>query len=70
MSGVAVLIGMLLATVSSVGVGVLFPDTSNPAAAANPLNVTLGVLGVVGAALALLGLAAVYARSAPAGGVM
>jgi hypothetical protein len=69
-SGLALVIGMLLSIVSSIGVGVLFPDTSNPAVATNPLNILLGLCGVLGTALALLGLPAVYARSASKGGVM
>jgi hypothetical protein len=70
LSGLALLIGMALSIISTVGVGVLFPDTTNPAAAVNPLNIALGVCGVVGTALALLGLPAMYARSAAAGGLM
>jgi hypothetical protein len=70
LSGLSLVIGMLLSIVSSIGSGVLFSDTSNPAVATNPLNITLGICGVLGTALALFGLPALYARSAAAGGVL
>jgi hypothetical protein len=70
LSGLALLIGAILATVSSIASGVLFPDSSNPATATNSLNVLLNLIGVVGAILALLGLPGMYARGALAGGLM
>jgi hypothetical protein len=70
LSGLALVIGMVLSAVSSIGIGVAFSDTSNPAAATNPLNVLLSVIGVVGAILALLGLPGMYARAADEGGLI
>ncbi len=70
LSGLSLIIGMLLSIVTSIASGVLFSDTSNPAVATDPLNIALGVCGVLGTALALFGLPALYARSASAGGVL
>jgi hypothetical protein len=69
LSGLFLLAGAVLGIVSSVASGVLFPDTSNPAVASNPLNVGLGVVGVIGAILALFGLPGLYLARAQAGGV-
>ena len=68
LSGLALLVGAVLATIQSVLSGVLFPDTNNAAAATNPLNILLGVVGLVGAILVLLGLPGMYTRSAREGG--
>jgi hypothetical protein len=70
LSGLALIAGMVLSIVSSVVAGVLFPDSSTPAAATNPFNVLLSVIGVVGTILALLGLPGMYARSAREGGLV
>ena len=70
LSGFALLVGMILSVVSAVVSGVLFPDSSDTAAATNPLNVLLSLIGVVGTILALLGLPAVYARGARQGGLV
>jgi hypothetical protein len=68
LSGLALLVGAVLSIVSSVGSGVLFPDSNNPATATNPLNILLSVVGVVGTVAALLGLPGMYIRSAREGG--
>jgi hypothetical protein len=70
LSGLALVLGAVLSAISSIGVGVAFPDTGNPAAATNSLNVLLNLVGVVGAMLALLGLPGMYARVAREGGVV
>jgi hypothetical protein len=70
LSGMALVIGAILAAVSSLVSGVLFPDSSSPATATNPLNVLLSLIGVVGAVLALLGLPGMYARAARDGGLV
>jgi hypothetical protein len=68
LSGLALLVGAVLAVISTIGSGVLFPDMSDTAAATNPLNVLLSTVGVIGAVCALLGLPGLYARSAGEGG--
>jgi hypothetical protein len=68
LSGLALLVGAVLSIVSSVGSGVLFPDNNAPGVATNPLNIALGVVGVLGTVAALLGLPGLYARSAREGG--
>ena len=68
LSGLALVMGAVLSAISSIGIGVAFPDTSDPAAATNPLNVLLSIVGVVGTILALLGLPGMYARAAREGG--
>ena len=70
LSGMALVIGAILAAVSSIVSGVVFPNSSDPAAATNPLNVLLSVIGVVGAILALLGLPGMYVRAARDGGLV
>jgi hypothetical protein len=70
LSGFGLVTGAVLAAVSSIVSGVVFPDSSNPAAATNPLNVLLSVIGVVGAILVLLGLPGMYARAARDGGLV
>jgi hypothetical protein len=60
----------VLAAISTIVVGIVFPDTTSPAAATSALNIAMGVVGVVGAFLALLGLPAVYAHRAREGGVI
>ena len=70
LSGFALVSGAILAALSSVVSGVVFPDSSDPAAATNPLNVLLGLVGVVGTMLALLGLPGMYARAAREGGLV
>jgi hypothetical protein len=69
LSGLVLLLGIVLSVVSTVVSGVAFPDTSNPAAATNPAYILLSLLGVVGTVLVLLGLPAIYARSAREGGL-
>jgi hypothetical protein len=68
LSGLALLVGAVLAAIQSVISGILFPDTNNAAAATNPLNILLGVVGLVGTILVLLGLPGMYTRSAREGG--
>ena len=68
LSGLSLVIGMVLSTVLAVASGVIFPDSTDLAAATNPLNILLSVVGVVGSMLALLGLPGMYARAARAGG--
>ena len=68
LSGLALVIGMVLSTVSSIASAVVFPDSTDLAAATNPLNILLNLVGVVGAMLALLGLPGMYARVAREGG--
>ena len=70
LSGLALVMGAVLSAMSSIGIGVAFPDTSDPAAATNPLNVLLSLVGVVGTILALLGLPGMYACAAREGGFM
>ena len=70
LSGLALVIGAVLAAASSIVSGVVFPDTNNAATATNPLNVLLSLIGVVGAVLALLGLPGMYARAARDGGLV
>jgi hypothetical protein len=70
LSGFALVIGMILSAVSSIGSGLAFPDTTNPAAATNPLSVLLSLLGVIGTIVALLGLPGMYARAAREGGLV
>ena len=70
LSGLALVSGAILAAVSSIVSGVVFPDTNNAATATNPLNVLLSLIGVVGAVLALLGLPGMYARAARDGGLV
>jgi hypothetical protein len=50
--------------------GILFPDSSDPAVAMNPLNVALSVIGVIGGLLLLFGLPALYLNRAAQGGVV
>src|ERR1700730_16401384 len=68
LSGLALVIGMVLSAVSGVVSAVAFPDSNNVAAATNPFNILLSVIGVVGTMLALLGLPGMYARFARQGG--
>ena len=56
LSGLALVLGAISSAVSSIVSGVAFPDTSNPAAATNPVNVLLTLIGVAGTTLVLLGL--------------
>ena len=70
LSGFALVIGATLAALSSIVSGVVFPDSSDPATATNPVNVLLNVMGVVGTMLALLGLPSMYARGAREGGLV
>ena len=70
LSGIALLLGMLLSIVAAVVLGIAFPDSSSPTAQTNPLNIFLNVVSVVGTFLALLGLPAMYARAARAGGLV
>jgi hypothetical protein len=70
LSGLALVIGMVLSTVSAIVSGVVFPDSTDVAAAMNPLNILLSVVGVVGSMLALLGLPGMYARAAREGGLL
>ena len=56
--------------VAGIWSGVAFPDTSSPAAATNPLNVALSMVGVIGAFVALLGLPGMYVWAAREGGVV
>lgn len=69
-SGLALLVGMVLSIISTVGSGILFPNSNDPAAAMSPLNILLSVVGVIGSVAALLGLPALYARSALEGGLV
>ena len=69
MSGFALLLGMVLSTVSSIASTVIFPDSQSVAAATSPLNIWLGVVGVIGSILGLLGLPGMYARAAREGGL-
>ncbi|HLZ29155.1 MAG TPA: hypothetical protein VKV73_17715 [Chloroflexota bacterium] len=64
LSGGALLVGMILSVVSIVLSGVLFPDSSNVAAATNPLNITLSLIGVVGTFVSLVGLPGMAVRGA------
>ena len=68
LSGLALVIGMVLSTVSSIASAVVFPDSTDVAAAVNPLNILLSVLGAVGTMLALFGLPGMYVRAASEGG--
>ena len=70
LSGFALVIGAVLAAVSSVVSGVVFPDSNTPAAATDPLSVLLSLIGVVGTILALLGLPGMYLRGARDGGLV
>ena len=67
LGGLSLLVGAVLSVISAVVSGIFFSDNS-PQTATNPLNVLLSVVGVIGTALALLGLPAMYARSAREGG--
>jgi len=70
LSGFALVVGAVLAAVSSVVSGVVFPDSNTPAAATDPLSVLLSLIGVVGTILALLGLPGMYLRGARDGGLV
>jgi len=70
LSGIALVVGAVLAAASSIVSGVLFPDNSDPAAATNPLNIMLSLIGVVAAMLALFGLPALYVRGSRDGGLV
>src|SRR5438045_846045 len=69
LSGLALFVGALLGIASSVISGVLFPDTSDPVVAANPFNMLLTAIGVIGGILALFGLPGLYLNRASRGGV-
>ena len=68
-SGLALLLGAIVAGVATALDGLLFPS-NDAATVMNPLNVTLNALGVVGVIVLLLGLPGVYVRSAAAGGLL
>jgi len=70
LSGLALVIGAVLSAVSTIVSAVAFPDSNDVAAATNPLNILLSLVGVVGTMLALFGLPAMYARAAREGGVL
>lgn len=70
LGGLGLLLGAVLAAITNIITGVLFPDMGDAAAISNPLNTGLGLLGVVGTTLALLGLPALYLRVAREGGVI
>src|SRR6476620_3414691 len=70
LSGFALFTGAVLSIISSVIVGIAFSDSSNPAVATNPLNIGLGIVGVIGSILALVGLPGMYVRRAAEGGLM
>ena len=67
--GLSLLIGAGLSAISAVVSSLAFPDSTDVAAAANPLNILISLVGVVGTILALLGLPGLYARWARAGGL-
>ncbi len=68
LSGLALVIGMVLSGASTIVSAVAFPDSNDVAAATNPFNILLSLIGVVGTILALLGLPGMYARTAREGG--
>jgi len=70
LSGLALFVGAVLSIISSVIMGIAFQDSSNPAVATNPLNIGLGIVGVIGSILALIGLPGLYLLRAAEGGVM
>lgn len=70
LSGAALLIGAVLSILSSVTSGILFPDTTDPTVATNPLNVVLSAIGVIGGILALFGLPGLYLNRASRGGIV
>jgi hypothetical protein len=70
LSGFALVVGAILATVQAVLSGVLFPESNSPAAATSSLNILLSLIGVIGTLLLLLGLPGMYARAAGEGGAL
>jgi hypothetical protein len=70
LSGLGLLAGAVLSIVSSLIMGIAFSDSSNPAVATNPLNIGLGIVGVIGSILALVGLPGLYLVRAAEGGVV
>jgi hypothetical protein len=70
LSGLSLVLGAVLSAISTIGMGVAFPDTGDPASATNPLNVILSIVGVAGTILALLGLPGMYARGAHEGALV
>ncbi len=69
LSGLSLVIGVVLWAVSMIVSGIAFPDNNDVAAATNPFNILLNLVGVVGTILALLGLPGMYARAARQGGL-
>ena len=70
LSGFALVTGAILAALSWIVSGVVFPDSTDPAVATNPVNALQNLIGVVGTMLALLGLPGMYARAAREGGLV